>query len=78
MKNTKDKITLSRLALLLFIVGLLGPFLIGLIASADVAFAFGLTSEVLALVFALLSKQHLFSKIVIYGIAGLALLAGIN
>jgi hypothetical protein len=59
-----DKRILAYLALALLICGLLGPFVIALLGSRELALGFGVVAEVLALIFGALSYSERIGKIV--------------
>lgn len=59
-----DKRLFAHLALALLICGLLGPFVIALFGSRELALGFGAVAEVLALIFGGLSYREWIGKIV--------------
>jgi ABC-type uncharacterized transport system permease subunit len=63
MNTNNEKIILSRVAFGLVIFGLLGPFILSIWLSWTAAFLCGICSLILAVVFALITKKHLLSKV---------------
>jgi hypothetical protein len=63
MNTNNEKITLSRAAFGLTIFGFIGPFVLSIWLSGTTAFLCGISSLLLAVVFALLSKKLLLSKV---------------
>lgn len=70
-----DKRTFAFLALSLLVCGLLGPFLIRMWGSSELALGFGVVAEVLALIFGVLSYSEQISKTVTRLVAVLAILS---
>jgi phosphate/sulfate permease len=62
MKTNENK-PIAWIALLLTIVGLLGPFVIAIFASDDQAIGFGIISVLLALILGVISWQHLLGRV---------------
>ena len=77
-EDKTSKRTFGHIALALFIIGLLLPFLIAAISSVDLAMGFGVVSEILALIFGILGWQTKTGKVAVIGFIVLILFTGIN
>lgn len=59
-----DKRLFAHLALALLICGLLGPFVVAIFGSRELALGFGTVAEIMALVFGVLSYNERIGKLV--------------
>ena len=76
--ETNDKNFLARLSLILFVIGITSPFLLMILTREDVAMGFGVVTEILALVFGVISWKHRFGKIAVIGVCILIAISGVR